>query len=80
MESLFCLVGGLITLAVFLRHGPANGAIFVAAVSAYTLFREWLLRIRVEKYETPLPQLAIPIASALVFIGSVVYIMTSRTG
>jgi phosphatidylglycerol:prolipoprotein diacylglycerol transferase len=80
MESLFCLVGGLVTLAVFLWHGPANGAIFVAAVSAYTLFREWLLRIRVEKYETPLPQLAIPLASALVFIGSVIYIVTSRTG
>jgi phosphatidylglycerol:prolipoprotein diacylglycerol transferase len=78
MESLFCLLGGLVTLAVFLLHGPANGAIFVAAVAAYTLFREWLLRIRVEKYETPLPPLAIPVASALVLIGSVIYILSAR--
>jgi phosphatidylglycerol:prolipoprotein diacylglycerol transferase len=80
IESLFCLLGGLATLALFLWHGPANGAIFVAAVSAYTLFREWLLRVRVEKYETPLPPLAIPVASALVLIGSVIYILTLHTG
>jgi phosphatidylglycerol:prolipoprotein diacylglycerol transferase len=78
MEALFCLLTGLVTLAVFLGHGPANGALFVAAVAAYTLFREWLLRVRVEKYETPLPQLAIPMASALVLIGSVIYIVIAR--
>jgi phosphatidylglycerol:prolipoprotein diacylglycerol transferase len=78
MESLFCLLGGLLTLAVFLWHGPANGAIFVAAVAAYTLFREWLLRLRAEKYETPLPQLALPVASTLALIGSLVYIISAR--
>jgi phosphatidylglycerol---prolipoprotein diacylglyceryl transferase len=78
MESLFCLLGGLATLAVFLLHGPANGAIFVAAVAAYTLFREWLLRLRAEKYETPLPQLALPVASALVLVGSLIYIISAR--
>jgi hypothetical protein len=50
----------------------------VAAVAAYTLFREWLLRIRVEKYETPLPQLVIPVVSALALIGSVIYIVIPR--
>jgi phosphatidylglycerol:prolipoprotein diacylglycerol transferase len=80
MESLFCLLAGLATLALFLWHGPAGGAIFVAALAAYTLFREGLLRLRTEKYETRLPALAIPIVSALVLVGALIFIVVSARG
>lgn len=78
MESLYCLLAGLATLAIFLRHGPANGAIFVAAIAAYTLFREGILRLRSEKYETRLPVAVTPIIAALVLVGSLIYIVIAR--
>jgi phosphatidylglycerol:prolipoprotein diacylglycerol transferase len=74
MESLYCLLAGLATLTLFLWRGPAGGAIFVAALAAYTLFREGILRLRSEQYKTWLPVAVTPIVAALVLVGSLIYI------
>jgi len=80
MESLLCLLVGLAALAIFLRHGPANGAIFVGAVAGYTLFREGILRLRAEKVVTRLPIPITPVVAALALVGSLIYIAFSARG
>jgi phosphatidylglycerol:prolipoprotein diacylglycerol transferase len=72
MESLFCLLVGLATFVAIWNRGPAGGAYFVAAVAAYTLFREWILRLRSEPLTTRLPVAITPVLSALVLIGACV--------
>jgi phosphatidylglycerol:prolipoprotein diacylglycerol transferase len=74
MESLFCLVLGLVMLAVFHLHGPASGGYFVATLAAYVLFREGLLRLRAEKERAWLPVTVTPIVSGLVLVAAVIVI------
>ncbi len=66
MESGSALILGLLLLIVFLAHGPANGALFVAALAAYTLLREGLLRLRAEQLKTRGPAIAIAAGTVLV--------------
>jgi phosphatidylglycerol---prolipoprotein diacylglyceryl transferase len=75
MESLFCLLVGLAMFVAVWTRGPAGGAYFVAAVAAYTLFREWILRLRSEPLSLRLPVAIIPVVSALVLIGACVALM-----
>ncbi len=75
MESLFSLILGLATLAAVLTHGPVGGAYFVAVIAAYTLFREGVLRLRVEPVTMRLPFAITPIVSTLVLIGALVVIV-----
>jgi phosphatidylglycerol:prolipoprotein diacylglycerol transferase len=75
MESLFCLLVGLATLAAVWTRGPAGGAYFVAVVAAYTLFREGILRLRAEPLALRLPVAVIPVVSALVLVGALVIIV-----
>jgi phosphatidylglycerol:prolipoprotein diacylglycerol transferase len=70
MEALFCLLTGLATLAIFLQHGPANGALFAAALAAYTLFREGILRLRSEQVTPRLPVAVTSVISAIVLLGA----------
>jgi phosphatidylglycerol:prolipoprotein diacylglycerol transferase len=46
MESLLALGVGLTALVVVSEHGSFDGAIFIAGVAAYTLFRQGILRLR----------------------------------
>jgi len=75
MESLFCLLVGLATLAAVWTRGTAGGAYFVAVVAAYTLFREGILRLRAEPLTLRLPVAVIPVVSALVLVGALVVIV-----
>ncbi len=72
MESALALVLGLGALAVVLSRGPAGGAIFVAAVAAYTLVREGVLRLRAEPLKMGGPVTAA--VSALVLVTAVIYL------
>ncbi|MGO8946380.1 MAG: prolipoprotein diacylglyceryl transferase [Ktedonobacterales bacterium] len=72
MESASALILGLVLLAVFLIHGPAHGAIFVAALAAYTLLREGLLRLRAEALKTRGP--AVSIAAGAVLLAALVVV------
>ncbi len=46
MESLLAFGVGLTALVAVLSHGPRGGAIFVAGLAVYTLFRQGILRLR----------------------------------
>ncbi len=48
LELTLALVLGLVILAVVLSRGPANGAIIVAGLAAYTLVRQGILHLRAE--------------------------------
>jgi phosphatidylglycerol:prolipoprotein diacylglycerol transferase len=73
MESASALVLGLALLLPFLARGPAGGAYFVAALAAYTLLREGLLRLRAEPLKVRGP--VISIAAAAVLLTSMVFIV-----
>jgi phosphatidylglycerol---prolipoprotein diacylglyceryl transferase len=65
MESASVLILGLVLLLVFLTHGPSGGALLIAALAAYTLVREGLLRLRAEPLKTRGPVTAIVAAAIL---------------
>jgi phosphatidylglycerol---prolipoprotein diacylglyceryl transferase len=54
LESLLALSLGLLVLVAVLSHGPANGALFVAVLAAYTLGRQGILHLRAEPRKTRL--------------------------
>jgi phosphatidylglycerol:prolipoprotein diacylglycerol transferase len=55
--------------AAILTYGPMGGGIFVAALSAYTLCRQGLLRIRVERRRSALGGPLTALVAALVLVG-----------
>ena len=62
MESALALSLGVVSLVAILYHGPASGALFVAALAAYTLVRQGILHLRAEPRKT---QLGLPVTAAL---------------
>jgi hypothetical protein len=70
MESASVLILGLVLLLVYITHGPAGGALFIAALAAYTLVREGLLRLRAEPLMTRGPVVAI--VATVVLLGAIV--------
>jgi len=72
LESVLALNLGLGVLVVVLGHGPASGAFFVAALAAYTLGRQGLLRLRAETRKTRLGGLVTAALAALVLVAAVV--------
>ncbi len=72
LESVLALSLGLLVLVVILSHGLAGGAYFVAALAAYTLGRQGLLRLRAEPRKTRLGGLVTGALAALVLIAAVV--------
>lgn len=72
LESMLALSLGLGVLVAVLGHGAAGGAIFVAALAAYTLGRQGLLRLRAEPRKTQLGGLVTAALAALVLIAAVV--------
>ncbi len=76
LEVAFTLSLGLATLIAVLRHGPLNGAFFIAAIAAYVLGRQGVLRLRAEAHPkgqremitTALAALALVTAFAIVIV------------
>jgi phosphatidylglycerol:prolipoprotein diacylglycerol transferase len=72
LESVLALSLGMGVLVAVVVHGPAGGAFFVAALAAYTLGRQGLLRLRAEARQTRLGGLATSALAVLVLIADVV--------
>jgi phosphatidylglycerol:prolipoprotein diacylglycerol transferase len=72
LELVLALSLGLGVLVAILVHGPAGGAFFVAALAAYTMGRQGLLRLRAEPRKTRLGGLTTSALAALVLIAAVV--------
>jgi phosphatidylglycerol---prolipoprotein diacylglyceryl transferase len=72
LESVLALSLGLGVLGVVLGHGPTSGAFFVAALAAYTLGRQGLLRLRAEPRKTRLGGLVTAAVAAIVLVAAVV--------
>jgi phosphatidylglycerol---prolipoprotein diacylglyceryl transferase len=72
LESVLALSLGLGVLVAVLGHGPAGGAFFVAALAAYTLGRQGLLRLRAEPRKSRLGGLVTGAMAALVLIAALV--------
>jgi phosphatidylglycerol---prolipoprotein diacylglyceryl transferase len=72
LELVLALSLGLVVLVAVLRHGPAGGAFFVAALAAYTLGRQGLLRLRASARKTRLGGLVTAALAALVLVAAVV--------
>jgi phosphatidylglycerol:prolipoprotein diacylglycerol transferase len=74
LELVLALSLGLGVLVAVLGHGPAGGAFFFAALAAYTLGRQGLLRLRAEPRKTRLGGLVTAALAALVLISAVVFL------
>jgi phosphatidylglycerol:prolipoprotein diacylglycerol transferase len=75
LESLLALSLGLGVLVAILVYGPKGGAFFVAALAAYTLVRQGILRLRAEPRRTKLGGPVTAIIAALVLIAAVVLLV-----
>lgn len=76
LESLVALCIGLVGLFVVLRYRPAvPGAVFVASLAAYTLCRQFILRLRVEPRRSGLGAPATAVAATLVLAASTVWLL-----
>jgi phosphatidylglycerol:prolipoprotein diacylglycerol transferase len=74
LESALAFSLGLGVLAAVLGHGPAGGAFFVAALAAYTLGRQGILRLRAEPRKTRLGGLVTGALAALVLIAAFAFL------
>jgi phosphatidylglycerol:prolipoprotein diacylglycerol transferase len=75
LELVLALSLGLLALAVVLGRGTAGGAIFVAALAAYTLVRQGILHLRAEARKTRLGGVVTAALAALVLIAAVVLLV-----
>lgn len=75
LESLLALSLGLGVLVAILVYGPKGGAFFIAALAAYTLVRQGILRLRAEPRRTKLGGPVTAIIAALVLIAAVVLLV-----
>jgi phosphatidylglycerol:prolipoprotein diacylglycerol transferase len=74
LESALAFSLGLGVLLVVLGHGPAGGAFFVAALAAYTLGRQGILRLRAEPRKTRLGGLVTGTLAAFVLIAAFAFL------
>ena len=72
LESALAGIVGLLVLGAILGHGPASGAFFALGLSAYTLGRQGILKLRAERSMTKLGGLATSVLTAFVLIATVV--------
>jgi phosphatidylglycerol:prolipoprotein diacylglycerol transferase len=80
MESLLALIVGAASLAAFLTHGPANGAIFVAAAAGYTLIRQGILLLRSEGRKSVVGPPLTAATAALLLVADLALVALSATG
>jgi phosphatidylglycerol:prolipoprotein diacylglycerol transferase len=75
LESALAFSLGLGVLLVVLGHGSAGGAFFVAALAAYTLGRQGILRLRAEPRKTRLGGPMTEAMAALVLIAAFAFLV-----
>ena len=75
MESGVALILGIVVLVGVVGRGPAGGAYFVAALAAYTLARQGILRLRAEPVTTRLGVPVVAVVSALALAGAIVAVV-----
>ena len=73
MESALALSLGVVSLVAILYHGPASGALFVAALAAYTLVRQGILHLRAEPRKTRLGLPVTAALAALVLVAAIIF-------
>ena len=77
MESGLALLIGVTVLTAIYFKNTSHGALFVAALSAYTLIRQGLLRLRLESRKSKLGGPLTAIAAAIVLAGMLVLLIAS---
>lgn len=75
MELALALGIGLVALGSVLRHGPAGGAFFVAALATYTLGRQGILRLRAEPRRTRWGGMLTAMFAAASLVGSIAAVL-----
>jgi phosphatidylglycerol:prolipoprotein diacylglycerol transferase len=80
MELALALATGLVSLAVILLHGPASGALFVAATAVYTLLRQGILLLRAEQRRSMVGPPLVAGAAAVVLVADLVIVGLAATG
>ena len=78
LESGLALGIALVALVAVLGYRPLNGGIFVAALALYTLARQGILRLRVERPTSVRGGTLIAAAAAVVLIADVVLLALGR--
>ena len=72
LELTLALSLGLGSLVAILVHGPARGALFIAAMATYTLMRQGILHLRTELRKTKYGGLVTAALAALVLVAALV--------
>jgi hypothetical protein len=80
MESLLALGVGLTALVAVLGHGTLGGAIFVAGVAAYTLFRQGIFRLRGGPPKSALVARLAAAAATFVLVADVLVVTSGPIG
>ena len=75
LELTLALILGVTTLLVVLSHGPANGAVFVVGLAAYTLVRQGILSLRTEPRKTTWGGSITAAFSAIILIVAVFFLL-----
>ncbi len=74
MESPLALGIGLLTLVAVLSHGSFGGAIFIAGLAAYTLFRQGILSLRGGPPKSPRVGQLTAVAAAFVLVADLLFV------
>ena len=80
LELALALAVGLGALAVVLVHGPAGGAILVAATAVYTLLRQGILLLRAERRKSLVGPPLTAAAAAVVLLADIAYAGLTASG
>ncbi|MBE3558776.1 MAG: prolipoprotein diacylglyceryl transferase, partial [Ktedonobacteraceae bacterium] len=75
LEVVFTAILGILALVLVLGRGPAGGAIFAAGLAAYTLGRQWILRLRAEPRKTKWGWLVTAILSAAMLVAALIMLV-----
>ncbi len=74
IETVLALGVGSAALVAILNHGPFGGALFVAGLAAYTLFRQGILRLRGGPPKSALGTKLTAAAASLVLIADLLFV------
>ena len=74
IESALALGVGLVALVAVPGHGPFGGAVFIAGIAVYTLFRQGILRLRGGPPKSPRVAQLTAVAAAFVLAADLVFV------
>jgi phosphatidylglycerol:prolipoprotein diacylglycerol transferase len=80
LELALALSVGLAALAVILVHGPADGALLVAATALYTLLRQGILLLRAEQRKSLVGPPLTAAAAAVVLVADLALVALTASG